>query len=363
MAQISLWGAEYSDVPAVELPKTGGGTVVFYENGGTPTLQTKTYTVSSAGTASVTPDVGYDGLSQVDVSVPSTEDESYFSAQFVTENNQRIWLLEGGVTRQQKGWVPSGSTSVVDTDYPAVPANTVITPTTSAQTVGGVEYMMEGPVTINAMPSGTEGTPTATKSAVNNHSVTVTPAVTNGAGYISGGTHTGTAVSVTAAELVSGSQTVTTNQTVDVTNLAELVVSVSGGGGVTVTDQANATGTTCVISTGSTPGDTYETLYDGTTNLINDTPYPYWWVSSLSNVTITNGSEWRITLNSVEYLITAAYDSTTGYVFIGNPKYSNGPDDGSGLLFNFFNAGWGAWSGGADMPVTSYPLKVERKVS
>lgn len=34
MANISLWGASYSDVPAVTLPKLGGGTVTFYENGG-----------------------------------------------------------------------------------------------------------------------------------------------------------------------------------------------------------------------------------------------------------------------------------------------------------------------------------------
>lgn len=34
MANISLWGASYSDVPAVTLPQTGGGTVTFYENGG-----------------------------------------------------------------------------------------------------------------------------------------------------------------------------------------------------------------------------------------------------------------------------------------------------------------------------------------
>lgn len=38
MANISLWGASYSDVPAVTLPQTGGGTVTFYENGGEPTL-------------------------------------------------------------------------------------------------------------------------------------------------------------------------------------------------------------------------------------------------------------------------------------------------------------------------------------
>lgn len=34
MANITLLGASYTDVPAVELPQTGGGTVTFYENGG-----------------------------------------------------------------------------------------------------------------------------------------------------------------------------------------------------------------------------------------------------------------------------------------------------------------------------------------
>ena len=39
MANISLWGASYEDVPAIDLPKTGGGTVRFYENGGGGTGQ------------------------------------------------------------------------------------------------------------------------------------------------------------------------------------------------------------------------------------------------------------------------------------------------------------------------------------
>lgn len=83
-----------------------------------------------------------------------------------------------------------------------------------------------------AIPSGTEGTPTATKGSVNNHSISVTPSVTNSAGVISGGTHTGTAVTVSASELVSGSETKTANGTYDVTNLAQLVIAVSGGGGL-----------------------------------------------------------------------------------------------------------------------------------
>ncbi len=81
-----------------------------------------------------------------------------------------------------------------------------------------------------SVESGTAGTPTATKGAVSNHSISVTPSVTNTTGYITGGTKTGTAVSVSASELVSGSETKTANGTYDVTNLAEIVVNVSGGG-------------------------------------------------------------------------------------------------------------------------------------
>ena len=83
-----------------------------------------------------------------------------------------------------------------------------------------------------AIPSGTAGTPTATKGTVSNHSISVTPSVTNTAGVISGGTITGTAVTVSASELVSGSETKTSNGTYDVTNLAQLVVNVSGGSGL-----------------------------------------------------------------------------------------------------------------------------------
>ena len=78
-----------------------------------------------------------------------------------------------------------------------------------------------------SVASGTAGTPTATKGTVSDHSISVTPSVTNTTGYITGGTKTGTAVTVSASELVSGSETKTSNGTYDVTNLAELVVNVS----------------------------------------------------------------------------------------------------------------------------------------
>lgn len=85
--------------------------------------------------------------------------------------------------------------------------------------------------------SGTAGTPSANKGTVSNHSVTITPTVTNTTGYITGGTKTGTVVTVSASELVSGSETKVENGTYDVTNLAEVVVDVP----VLDTSDANAT--------------------------------------------------------------------------------------------------------------------------
>lgn len=235
---------------------------------GQPSLQSKTYNVSSAGTATVTADSGYDGLSSVSVSVPSADIEPWLDYGYTTRDGVYKFNFETGyiVSNDGDGWVSSSDTS--DVLFNAIQSNTTVTPTESAQTIGGANYMMEGAVTVNAISSnyvgsgitrrsstdltasgatvtvpsgyysaqaskavasGTAGTPTATKGTVSNHSISVTPSVTNTAGYISGGTKTGTAVTVSASELVSGSETKTANGTYDVTNLAELVVNVASG--------------------------------------------------------------------------------------------------------------------------------------
>ena len=195
-------------------------------------LVSGTYTVSGSGTADVT--------NYATAYVASADPYVSCFGDYYTENNQRVFKIapyveisvEDGDT---EGWLADHYHKDGDTTtYNAVPANTTVTPSTSSQTIGGADYMMEGAVTVSAMPSGTAGTPTATKSAVSNHSVSVTPSVTNTTGYITGSTKTGTAVTVTASELVSGSETKTENGTYDVTNLAEIVVDVSGGGSSTI---------------------------------------------------------------------------------------------------------------------------------
>lgn len=156
------------------------------------------------------------------------------SQEFISSptGTKQISITENGTTIEDVTNYANASIAVnVSGGQPNLQAKTNISPTTSSQTIqpdSGYDGLSS--VQINAMPSGTAGTPTATKGSVSNHSVSVTPSVTNTTGYITGSTKTGTAVTVSASELVSGSETKTTNGTYDVTNLAQLVVNVSSSG-------------------------------------------------------------------------------------------------------------------------------------
>lgn len=111
----------------------------------------------------------------------------------------------------------------VNVNVPTGTARTSSDLTVSGATVTAPAGLYSGAASAT-VASGTAGTPTATKGTVSNHSISITPSVTNTTGYITGGTKTGTAVSVSASELVSGSQTITDNGTVNVTNLASVDV-------------------------------------------------------------------------------------------------------------------------------------------
>lgn len=153
-----------------------------------PTLETVEHVQPTETNQTITPQSGFDGLASVQIDGISS---SYVGS---------------GVTRRTSTDLSaSGATVTVPAGYYASQAT-------------------------KEVASGTAGTPTATKGSVSNHSVTVTPSVTNTTGYIEGGSKSGTGVTVSASELVSGSQTVSQNGTVDVTNLAQLVVNVASGG-------------------------------------------------------------------------------------------------------------------------------------
>ena len=173
--------AEADDIAIGKTAYTINGKVTGTNQGGGSTLGTKTITVNGEYDAQ---DDGYDGYSSVDVQVPGSS--------------------------------------------PTLQAKTNIAPTTSSQTITADQgYDGLSSVQINAMPTGTAGTPTATKGAVSNHSISVTPSVTNSAGYISSGTINGTAVTVSASELDSGAKSITSNgNSQDVVGYASVNVNV-----------------------------------------------------------------------------------------------------------------------------------------
>lgn len=189
------------------------------------------------------------------------------------------------------------SNGTIEWNSDVVPQRTSGNLTVSGATVNVPAGMYESAASAT-VASGTEGTPTATKGAVSNHAVTVTPTVTNTAGYINGGTKTGTGVQVTAAELVSGSETKTQNGTYDVTNLAELVVNVSGGKNAQIANGFNRVAATAYTAV---TGQSITVSKSGT--------YDVYWVGYRSSTSGTNGSQLYIG-NTAYGTASTSFDAT-----------------------------------------------------
>lgn len=363
MANVTVAGASYSDVPAVDLPQTGGGTVRFVDS--SAVSNDFTVTVSwdddyfSQNEGAWVPDKtfaeiqsAYGAGKSISVNADwyetgATADGYLFTDSFnpylvycvQAEHGDGIdWYLyifdSNGVTVDDSShtiWPNFDSPSVVYTPSNSQQTDTIVY---DSNDYNGIQQVN---VTVNAMPSGAEGTPVATKGSVSNHAVSVTPSVINTAGYISGGTHTGTAVSVSASELVSGNLPITQNGTgIDVANYATVSVDVSGGGSSLHTGTASATPSSASASisftglsgeptsfyivasgnlaTGAAPYKTAAVVFDGT-NVIGQT------ITNTSNVqvaydgsgfsksysngtlTVTGQTQWQ----AVEYLLFYSY--------------------------------------------------------
>lgn len=197
-----------------------GGTVVTITSGTTVTLQSKSVTPTSSS-QTILPDTGYNGMSEVIVAAvpgPNLQTKSITPS----ESSQTV-TPDQGYDGFSSVYVGPISTNYVGSNIPRRTSSDLTTSGPGVSVPAG--YYANSAA--KAVSYGSVGTPVATKSAVQNNSLTVTPSVQVLQGYVGSANKTGTAVTVTAAELESGTKSITSNGTgIDVTGYAAVDVAV-----------------------------------------------------------------------------------------------------------------------------------------
>lgn len=305
---------------AVDDISTGGGS-------GTPNLQSKTNISPTESSQTIIADSGYDGLSSVQINAISS---SYIgsgidqndstdltvsgdtvtvpSGYYATSASKAVASGTAGTPVATKGAVSSNSISVTPsvtntTGY--ITGNTKIgtAVTVSASELVSGTYTVDDFGTANvtnyasiSVPAGTEGTPSATKGTVSNHSISVTPSVTNTSGWIAGGTQIGTTVTVSASELASGNKSISSNGAdIDVVGYSTVSVSVS----------PNLQSKTGISPTTSSQTISADNEYDGLSSVQID---------AMPNGTAGTPTASKGTVSNHSVSITPSVTNTTGYI-------------------------------------------------
>ena len=242
MANVTVAGASYTDVPAVELPTTGGGTSTFYEVSG-----------------------GFKTVTQTLTNISSSADDTRVEAgnSFYTELTPADGYYISSIT------VTMGGVDITDQVFkPGLGAKTITTNGTYAASSDSLSGYSAVAVNVpNSYAAGDEG-----------------KVVSNG------------------ALVAQGSDTVTQNGTVDTTLISSLTVSVSGGGSPTLQSKTKTytpTTSTQTETVSADPG------YDGLSSVditVNPIPSGYVQFSAFpSSVIVKNGKSSTISVVRIQY--------------------------------------------------------------
>ena len=300
MAQnVTIAGASYSAVPSIVVPKTGGGTATFVDT----TISSNAAAASDIangkfayvngtlieGTAS--------GGGTAAITIEDTTDSAGGTIRTITALDISDTTATASDVINNKWFYTSNGTKTQGTGSGGITPTGNINITQSGQT----DVTNYATATVSA---GTAGTPSATKGTVSNHSISVTPSVTNTTGWITGSTKTGTAVTVSASELVSGNKEITTNGTnIDVANYSTVSVAVPTGTSkntqvVQSTTRTNSSTMTALSAelTVSKTG-TYDIYYSATRT---NTSSSYTWATQLYKDGTAQGTENTTWSNNVQ---------------------------------------------------------------
>ncbi len=162
---IKLWGATYSNVPSIQLPKSPSGTARFDDCSVVTAVASDVATgkifVASDGTVTTgTNSGGVTPTGNINISSSGVTDVTNYATATVSDGsvNSTITMIDYSTfsgnrwaditfqTTVNDGWF-SGSITGTES-YRAVASGTTITPTTASQTVGGFNWMMEDAVTV-----------------------------------------------------------------------------------------------------------------------------------------------------------------------------------------------------------------------
>lgn len=164
-----------------------------YVGSGVPTQSALTVSAST-----VTAPSGYYSA-PASATIPQATFWTGFATEYTGSGGTRYWkatpFTEVDTSQgDTPGFLPEGHWDGEEAILlPAIPSGTTVTPSTASQTIGGANYMMEAPVTVNAVASATHTVGlTATYKNVGGRMFSITPKDTvSSAGWIGASTWTG----------------------------------------------------------------------------------------------------------------------------------------------------------------------------